>query len=1544
MAYEWVKSRSRPSGPQQHVCVFLEWDTDGPDTVSLQLLRSGDVETNPGPRPGERCGDCGVRFSRQSREVQCGECMRWYCKTPKPGVNTTCAGYTRWKQSQMLEAGKPLKCRLCKGEDPRRREEENEGVEPGRCIGPNCIAKAKIRRRDPFLICSKCDGHFHVQKRCSEMTKGQLGTLDRSTWECPICVDKEAAKQTAEAQDETESRYKETKAKGKTLRILQLNIDSLLSKFDELKKFIEREKIDVFVIQETKMIRSDKLPKIPGYSIERQDRYQPKGKDKDRGGGLVTGVSEEYAKKRLVKFNIRGSRDHLTESLTVEIPTKNGEKIRVTNVYIPPANSEASRNLEENAETQVRGTSGNRGRGGSRGRGLGRGRGRGGARRGSSAPRGSNTRRPRQEDQPTTTRRSPLVSDGFDVRRWPTKEYDVILGDTNAHSLLWDDSWEKPDADERGRVIENWCASNNMAPINDGKPTRKCRKDGKGTAPDQAFVHASKLDKFTWEVVDDLSSDHSPIIITYQDQFPTINNKPTYKWNLKKAEWDKFAEMVEKNIPRHYAAKNLNKVEKRLRKAIIKAANKYIRKKKITPNVKCYLTPQVKEAIKKRNALSKKMGENRSQWVEACRETAELIRTEKEKCWKEYVEGLDRKSDAREIFRTARAIDGQAQVQQHKNEVLEVDGVSYIADADKAEQFAKTYREFSRLPSRKEDRVTKRKVREARKRARGSYTLQESEQDITAEEVLSVIRQAHNSKAAGMDDVPYEMMKHLGPRATEMMVHIYQRCWRGEGIPKAWRTALIKPLLKEGKDARETVSYRPISLTSCMGKILEKVVANRLIYVLEERNLLNPNQAGFRPGRSTTDQVWKLVQSASDNIHESSRKRTVATFFDYEKAYDKVWRDGLLSKMEDLEIPQRFATYVRHFLSGRKTRVEVNNTKSKEFTLKEGLPQGSSISPLLFLIFINDLPVDLDLTTSASLFADDTSTWRRDGKVRGSDRVMTQTEVDKITGWAKTWKMKVNGSKTKAMVASTSRKDRNWNPELEADGAPIELVQDYKFLGVKVSADLTFRSHVETVVDRCRKRNRVLKCMGTKKWGCSLETQRTIYVQYIRPALEYASPSWVPWISKTDVKKLQTVQNEALRSIADLALTCPVDFLHLETGIDPLQDRFRKNNEMARERHLRMAENDARRQQMEKKATVKLKTRQGLRHATRDYPAEANFERATTRSCLPPWRGTKLKFDRVPLEKKKEEYSEEELRRRTEEKIEGLEVEAILYTDGSTSGTQENGGAGLYVQRRDGTEEKMSWAAGRYCSSYGAEGVAFLRAIEWAEENQVTPIAICTDSLSLQQALQRDDWRDADDWIGEIKEAAYRWGGDATVLWIPSHCGVTGNEIVDELADVGAKMAQNGIPVTHATAKARIKRVKWEVKHARAQETFGERRKPKFEVESAWTRGVRSLFSRLRTGHAPELKQFKYKIEAEDDPYCECGEEETIKHVLCECPRLARARALGATEQLTVGHMTSDPERCRHILSTRFPDLKAHTHDAEEAQGVGDEDPVVALA
>ena len=175
------------------------------------------------------------------------------------------------------------------------------------------------------------------------------------------------------------------------------------------------------------------------------------------------------------------------------------------------------------------------------------------------------------------------------------------------------------------------------------------------------------------------------------------------------------------------------------------------RNKKITENTKSYLTPEVKEEIKRRNALRKTLSrDNRQDWIDSCQKVSEMIRLEKEKRWKQYVEEMDRTSNTKKIFQTVRAIDGKAQPRKD-NEVLEVGGIAYISDKDKAEQFAKTYRTFSKLKARKSDRKIKRTIRKAHKEKR---ELEEAEKDITMTEVLRAIREASNGKAAGTEDIP----------------------------------------------------------------------------------------------------------------------------------------------------------------------------------------------------------------------------------------------------------------------------------------------------------------------------------------------------------------------------------------------------------------------------------------------------------------------------------------------------------------------------------------------------------------------------------------------------------------------------------------------------------------------------------------------------------------------------------------------------------------------------------------------------------------------
>ena len=832
----------------------------------------------------------------------------------------------------------------------------------------------------------------------------------------------------------------------------------------------------------------------------------------------------------------------------------------------------------------------------------------------------------------------------------------------------------------------------------------------------------------------------------------------------------------------------------------------------------------------------------------------------------------------------------------------------------------------------------RKRLKESRKRP---SVIQENEKSITMEELNRVIDESGLNKAAGEDDIPYELVKHLGPRAREMLLHIFNLVWTGGPIPANWVTAIIKTLLKDGKDPKITSSYRPISLTACMGKLMEKIVADRLTYVLEKRGLLADSQAGFRQNRCTTDQVLRMTQLATDQIQARNQSSaTVITFFDYEKAYDKVWRAGLLLKMQEMGIPDRFIQYVRSFLSARKTTVEVNGVRSSSFFLKDGLPQGSSISPLLFLIFINDIGIDLHPDTIASLFADDTAVGtQHEGtpgkpppitRIHAQLQTRTQEEVDKIINWAKKWKMSVNGDKTKVLVMSSNTADTNWQLELVTDTVPIKVTQTYKFLGITLDGGLRFNEHTKILLEKCRKRVQVIKCMAGKDWGNNLEVQRTLYIQWVRSCLEYACSSWFSWISDTNKERLERVQNEALRSIGGLAKTCPVDLLRLETKIEPLVLRMEKTDEITWDKYKRLPESDARRELVDGNVPSRLGTRHGWRTMTQER-APCNFMREETGAPVPPWRNfPQLNVDYVPLEKKKSEYTPEALRALSLEKIGTYDFTHAVYTDGSTGGDQTMGGAGVLVEDDLGNLiSEMSFPAGVYCSSFGGESVAFLEAIRWIKANldtepQQSKVLVCTDSMSLAQSMNKNNWKDSDHWIKEIKEELHDMTTDVTLLWIPSHCDIEGNEKADELARKGTEMNQGEVVVTHKIIKAKIRCRKWEIKHDRARAIYQERRSPVYEVEKQWPKEVRRLYARLRTDHDTGLRWYREFIGVEETNECieGCGVTEDVEHILCECVSTLEARTRTWEGTVTIDMMVSHAEICRKILATRFRQLR----------------------
>ena len=370
---------------------------------------------------------------------------------------------------------------------------------------------------------------------------------------------------------------------------------------------------------------------------------------------------------------------------------------------------------------------------------------------------------------PTNT----TTEDSISLEKWPCKEFDLILGDINAHSLLWDDNCKDGKADKRGEKVEDWLADNGMACMNNGKSTHVSRSSGNESAPDVSLIHSSLLDKVTWETTNELGSDHKPIIITYEDELTKVNDKPRFKWRMSEADWENFQKDIENKIPKNYQRMKIDRLEKKLRKNILKSANKNIGKKKVSYQSKPWMTSEIKEAIRKRNELRKTVSQNREEWIEACRTTSELVTERKKEMWRDYVESINATTSSSQIWKTFRAMDGR-RPPDRSNEVLEVDDTTYVDDKDKAKQFAKTYKGFAKLPVRKEDRKLRRYIRKRMKQH--THVPEESEQDITMKELDRAIDEAKNNKAAGEDDIPYEFLKNLGPLAREVFLCLYKRC------------------------------------------------------------------------------------------------------------------------------------------------------------------------------------------------------------------------------------------------------------------------------------------------------------------------------------------------------------------------------------------------------------------------------------------------------------------------------------------------------------------------------------------------------------------------------------------------------------------------------------------------------------------------------------------------------------------------------------------------------------------------------------------------
>jgi len=335
--------------------------------------------------------------------------------------------------------------------------------------------------------------------------------------------------------------------------------------------------------------------------------------------------------------------------------------------------------------------------------------------------------------------------------------------------------------------------------------------------------------------------------------------------------------------------------------------------------------------------------------------------------------------------------------------------------------------------------------------------------DFTQRELRLAITQLKKNTATGDDRIAYEFFQQMPTSGRDVILKFYNAIWNRGRLPKAWKHAVVLPILKVGKDPQQASSYRPISLTSTMSKLMERLVTSRLMWYWEKFGLLNNTQSGFRQGRSTADHITRLQDLVTR--HQHNKGHVLAVFVDFEKAFDMVWRNGLMIKLKSLGINGRMFSWIADFFTSRTLQVRVGSALSGVYVLENGTSQGSMISPAMFIGMIDDLPSSLQ-HTDTSLFADDSALFKAGRNIKQLQRAI-QKDLNALQHWCDTWGFKISVEKTVAVLFT--RSPEKPAIQLDIEGKTVKVEKSAKFLGVVFDQQLTWNNHINHVVSKCNK-------------------------------------------------------------------------------------------------------------------------------------------------------------------------------------------------------------------------------------------------------------------------------------------------------------------------------------------------------------------------------------------------------------------------------------------------------------------------------------------
>lgn len=419
---------------------------------------------------------------------------------------------------------------------------------------------------------------------------------------------------------------------------------------------------------------------------------------------------------------------------------------------------------------------------------------------------------------------------------------------------------------------------------------------------------------------------------------------------------------------------------------------------------------------------------------------------------------------------------------------------------------------------------------------------------VTPREVSSEINRLRLKKTPGYDLITGEILRNLPRKAIIKITTLINACFRLKHVPDVWKFAEVIMIPKPGKPANEVTSYRPISLLPILSKLFEKLLIKRIKPLLEDKNLIPDYQFGFREKHSTIDQVHRITNIIERTLEEKKVCSTV--FLDVAQAFDKVWHEGLIHKLKKM-LPKQFTNILQSYLSDRKFRIRQDESYSEIKPIKAGVPQGSVLGPVLYLLYTSDIPA-LENNTIAT-FADDTAIMAiGDSHEEAVEKV--QSAINTVYDWTKKWRIKLNESKS--IHIDFTNKRNSYSP-VYINNKAIPYENTAKYLGMTLDVKLRWKAHVKKKRDELDLRYRKMYWLLGRHSALSVHNKILLYKQVLMPIWTYGIQLW-GCTKQSNIQMIQRFQNKVLRCIVNAPWYIRNDNLHRDLAMEPVSQIIKK--------------------------------------------------------------------------------------------------------------------------------------------------------------------------------------------------------------------------------------------------------------------------------------------------------------------------------------------------------------------------------------------------